>query len=60
MDMNGNEVVITKNRKETGRFIPKDAVVSYLTDTLTGVLIGNYNFEEEREKGLKEKYKIAD
>ncbi|HBN55168.1 MAG TPA: type II toxin-antitoxin system prevent-host-death family antitoxin [Lachnospiraceae bacterium] len=60
MVMNGNEVIVTKNGKEVGRFIPKDAVVSYLTDSLTGVLTGEYNFEEERERGLKEKYEIAD
>ena len=50
MVMNGNEVIVTKNGKEIGRFIPKDAVVSYLTDSLTGILTGNYDFEEEREK----------
>ena len=27
--MSGQEIIVTKNGKEVGRFIPKDAVVSY-------------------------------
>lgn len=45
MVMNGNEVIVTKNGKEIGRFIPKDTAVSYLTDSLTGILKGNYDLE---------------
>ena len=30
----GKEVIVTKNGKEVGRFVPKDAAVSYLTDSL--------------------------
>ena len=40
--MNGSEVIVTKNGREVGRFIPKGAAVSYLTDSLTGILQGNY------------------
>ena len=36
--MSGNEVIVTKNGCEVGRFIPKDAAISYLTDSLTGIL----------------------
>jgi hypothetical protein len=36
--LNGNEVIVTKNGKEIGRFIPKDTAVSYLTDSLSGIL----------------------
>ena len=36
--MSGQEIVVTKNGKEIGRFIPKDSAVSYLTDSLTGIL----------------------
>ena len=36
--MNGGEVIVTKNGKEVGRFIPRKAAVSYLTDSLTGIL----------------------
>ena len=34
--MSGQEIIVTKNGREVGRFIPKDATVSYLTDSLTG------------------------
>ena len=37
MVMSGQEIIVTKNGKEVGRFIPKDATVSYLTDSLTGM-----------------------
>ena len=30
MVMSGQEIIVTKNGKEVGRFIPKDATVSYL------------------------------
>ena len=30
--------IVTKNGCEVGRFIPQNAVVSYLTDSLTGIL----------------------
>ena len=33
--MSGQEIIVTKNGKEVGRFIPKEAAVSYLTDSLT-------------------------
>lgn len=58
--MDGNEVIVTKNGKEVGRFIPKDATVSYLTDSLAGVLKGNYDLNQERETRLREKYEITD
>ena len=38
--MEGREVIVTKNGKEVGRFVPKEAAVSYLTDSLTGILKG--------------------
>lgn len=58
--MGGNEVIVTKNGKEVGRFIPKGAAVSYLTDALTGILKGNYDLDQAREERLKEKYEITD
>ena len=60
MVINGVEVVVTKNGKEIGRFIPKDTAVSYLTDSLTGILKGNDNLEQERDATLREKYEIID
>jgi prevent-host-death family protein len=58
--MNGSEVIVTKNGKEVGRFIPKDAAVSYLTDSLTGILKGDYDLDEVRDEHLRAKYEIAD
>ena len=58
--MNGGEVIVTKNGKEVGRFIPRKAAVSYLTDSLTGILKGGDSTEDLREARLREKYEIAD
>ena len=60
MVMNGSEVIVTRNGLEVGRFIPKDTAVSYLTDSLTGILKGNYDIASSREESLKAKYEIAD
>lgn len=60
MVINGSEVIVTKNGKEIGRFIPKDTAVSYLTDSLAGILKGKYDINKERKERLKEKYEIAD
>lgn len=46
--MSGQEIIVTKNGREVGRFIPKDATVSYLTDSLTGILSGNYEFNNAK------------
>ena len=58
--MGGSEVIVTKNGKEVGRLIPKDAAVCYLTDSLTGILKGSYDLDEVREERLKAKYETAD
>lgn len=58
--MSGQEIVVTKNGREVGRFIPKDAAVSYLTDSLTGILKKNYDLDTVKEERLKEKYGIVD
>lgn len=58
--MGGGEVIVTKNGKEVGRFIPKDAAVSYLTDTLTGILKDQQSLDDAREASLKQKYEIVD
>lgn len=54
--MSGQEIIVTKNGREVGRFIPKDAAVSYLTDSLTGILKGNNDLDETKAERLKEKY----
>ena len=58
--MAGDEVVVTRNGREVGRFIPRDAAVSYLTDSLTGILRGNDDISRAKEERLKVKYEIAD
>ena len=58
--MSGQEVVVTRNGREVGRFIPKEATVSYLTDSLTGILKGDYDPGQAKEEGLAKKYEIAD
>ncbi len=54
--MSGQQIVVTRNGREIGRFVPKDAAVSYLTDSLTGILKETYDIDEEKNERLKEKY----
>ena len=58
--MSGQEIIVTKNGHEVGSFIPKDATVSYLTDSLTGIIKGNYDLDEMKSERLKEKYGSVD
>ena len=58
--MSGQEVIVTRNGREVGRFIPRDSAVSYLTDSLTGILKRDTDPDQAREEGLKEKYETAD
>lgn len=57
--MSGKEVIVTKNGKEVGRFIPKETTVSYLTDSLTGIIKGDYDLDDEKKEGLANKYGIT-
>ena len=58
--MNGGEVIITRNGKEVGRIIPRKAVITYLTDSLTGILSESTDMDQVREERLKAKYESAD
>jgi prevent-host-death family protein len=58
--MSGQEIIVTKNGREVGRFVPRDATVSYLTDSLTGILKGDYDLDEAKTERLQEKYEITD
>ena len=58
--MSGQEVIVTKNGREVGRFIPKNAVVSYLTDSLTGILKEDYSLEKVKTERLTQKYGTVD
>ncbi len=55
----GNDVVILRNGKEVARLISRDKTVSFLTDSLTGILRGAYNDKEMREERRK-KYENLD
>ena len=58
--MSGQEIIVTKNGKEVGRFIPKEAAVSYLTDSLTGILKEKNDLAKIKEEDLEAKYGIVD
>ena len=58
--MSGPEIIVTKNGKEVGRFIPKEAAVSYLTESLTGILKEKNDLAKIKEEDLKAKYGIVD
>lgn len=60
MVMNGAEVIVTRNGKEVGRLIPRKATVSYLTDSLTGILSGNEDPDQARAERLMEKDESTD
>lgn len=53
--ISGQEIIVTRNGREVGRFIPRDAAVSYLTDSLTGILRYNLDPNEVKSGILKEK-----
>ena len=55
MVMDGIEVIVTKNGREVGRFLPRDAAVSYLTDSLTGILKEDADLDQVKEERLREK-----
>ena len=55
----GNEVVILKNGKEVARLISHDKSVSFLTDSLVGVLKGAYEENEILAERMK-KYENLD
>lgn len=58
--MSGQEIIVTKNGREIGRFIPKGAAVSYLTDSLIGILKEDYALDEVKTERLTEKYGSID
>ena len=58
--VNGEEIIVTKNGKEVGRMVPKNKTVSFLTDSLTGILSGDSDLTESKTEALRRKYEIAD
>ena len=59
MVQEGSEIIVTKNGKEVGRFIPREKAVSYLTDSLAGILKDDTDIDKTREQSLKEKYEVT-
>ena len=55
----GNEIIILKNGVEVARLISKNKTVSFLTDSLTGVLSKNYDEKAIKEERLR-KYEVLD
>lgn len=56
----GGEVIVTKNGKEIGRLIPKEKCLSYLTDSLTGILKEGNDYRQEKSLYLNQKLKMAE
>ena len=59
MVQKGDEVIVLKNGKEAARLISYERSVSFLTDSLIGVLSGNYDDKEIRAERMK-KYESVD
>lgn len=55
----GDEIIILKNGKEVARLISHDKSVSYLTDSLRGILKGDYDDKAARAERMA-KYESAD
>lgn len=55
----GNDVIILRNGKEVARLISYDKTLSFLTDSLLGVLQGDYNEGDIRLERMK-KYEGID
>ncbi len=58
--MSGQEIIVTKNEREVGRFIPKDAAVSYPTDSLIGILKEGYSLDDVKAESMRAKYDSVD
>lgn len=58
--MNGQEIIVTKNDKEVGRLIPKGSGSPCLTDSLIGIIKGDYDLDEEKTKSISKKYGLLE
>lgn len=54
----GNDVIILRNGKEVARLISHDKSVSFLTDSLMGVLKVDYNIEDIKTERIRKYEKI--
>ena len=57
---NGEEIIMVKDGKEIGRFLPRGKVVSLAAERLRGILSKNIDADKARDEALREKYGLAD
>lgn len=55
----GQEIIITKNGTPVAKIIPQNQTISYLTDSLTGIL-KEESLKQVKEETLKGKYGYTD
>lgn len=55
----GDEIIILKNGKEVARMVSNTAVISFLSDSLVGVLKSDYNEKEMIQERI-EKHESID
>ena len=56
----GEEIIMVKDRKEIGRFLPRGKVVTLIGERLKGILSREIDAAKARDEALREKYEIAD
>ena len=59
MVANGEVVVVTRNGKEIGRFIPRDYHIRFLSERLRGIAKGE-DYDEIKDREMRQKYEIDD
>ena len=57
---NGEEIIMVKDGKEIGRFLPRGKVVSLIAEKVAGLIRGDIDVDKIREEALRRKYEIAD
>ena len=60
MAQEGHEIIIIKNGSEVARLISKDQTVSFLSDSLVGVLSSDADEKSSREERLASRYENLD
>ncbi|MGN0609987.1 MAG: type II toxin-antitoxin system Phd/YefM family antitoxin [Oscillospiraceae bacterium] len=51
----GDEVIVIKNGKEVARLVSRQSSVSFLTDSLTGVLKNDYDDKKLRRERIEKR-----
>lgn len=52
MVQTGDEIIVVKNGKEVARLVSQEKSVSFLTDSLVGILKGDYDDKEIRTERM--------